>query len=1498
VLLKSDVSDGGASSSVPEFLSGGGELGTLMRAHDWSSTQLGPPAEWPQSLRMAVRIMLTSLQPIWIGWGPDLIYLYNDPYKSIIGGKHPWALGRPTKQVWREIWADIQPLLQTALGGERGTFVESQLLIMERNGYPEETYYTFSYSPIPDDQGRVGGIFCANSDDTARVIGERQLSLLRELAASTAAVRTWTEACAQSAQALASNQHDLPFALLYVGNRGDSAVSLVESSGIATAHPAVPPLIGLTDASPWPIAGVLRTHETAIIDVPPRLSETLPTGAWQKPPSKAAILPVSAAGEMGRFGVLIAGLNPYRLVDENYRGFLGLGAGQIAAALSSAQAYEDERRRAEALAELDRAKTTFFSNVSHEFRTPLTLMLGPIEDMLAEAASRSEEERERLSAVHRNGMRLLRLVNSLLDFSRIEAGRMQASFEPTDLVEFSREIAGIFRSAIEKAGLRLVVETETLPADVHLDRDMWEKILINLFSNAFKFTHEGEIRLSIRAGDDRSHAVLTLSDTGIGIPEDELPRLFERFHRIEGAKGRSIEGTGIGLALVQELVKLHGGTIEAASEVGSGTAFTLRIPFGTGHLATEHVRKGPRRHRPLALSEQEMRLMPGMQAEEGPATAKGEGEPLAASPVDGPLPGTGKRIVLADDNMEMRDYVARLLAAQGYSVERVPDGEAALSAVRRERPDLLLTDVMMPKVDGLGVLRAIREDKTLATLPVLMLSARAGEEAKVEGLAAQADDYLAKPFTAKELVARVNSNIQLSAFRRRIIEAENRYVISQERLTRALSTGRVAVYDWEVDSDRLSILGPLAEVFGVRAETAAEGLPLDQFLEGILAEDREATVAAVQRTVRTGAPFDVEYRVAGAGQVRTVVSRGNIEARPSGHRQFSGVLIDVTDEKAVQRELRQKTTALQILNDTSAAISGNLDLKAIVQSITDAGVKLVGAEFGAFFYNVRDEAGDRYMLYTLSGAPYEAFSSFAMPRNTAIFSPTFNGEGIVRSDDIRRDPRYGHNAPYRGMPPGHLAVRSYLAVPVKGRTGEVLGGLFFGHSRPGIFGMETEDLVLGLSAQAAVAMENATLFQTVQRELASRQKAEADLHEINATLEQRVADEVSRRAAAEDALRQAQKMEAIGQLTGGVAHDFNNLLTIIMGGLESIRRARPEDHGRITRAAEMALQGTQRAASLTGRLLAFSRRQPLDPRPLDLNLLVREMTELLHRSLGEHIELEGIMAPRLWTVEVDKNQLESAILNLAVNARDAMPDGGKLTIETANTALDETYTQTDREVIPGQYVMLSVSDNGTGMPSETLERAFEPFFTTKEVGKGTGLGLSMVYGFAKQSGGHVTIYSEPTQGTTVKLYFPRFVSEYGAVQPVSERKVPGASRRETVLVVEDNDDVRNYSGSVLRELGYHVLEAGHPDEAELILRSESRIDLLFTDIVLPGRSGRALAETAKRIRPGIRVLYTTGYSKNAIVHHGRLDADVSLIGKPFTFGQLAAKVRDVLDRSC
>ena len=419
--------------------------------------------------------------------------------------------------------------------------------------------------------------------------------------------------------------------------------------------------------------------------------------------------------------------------------------------------------------------------------------------------------------------------------------------------------------------------------------------------------------------------------------------------------------------------------------------------------------------------------------------------------------------------------------------------------------------------------------------------------------------------------------------------------------------------------------------------------------------------------------------------------------------------------------------------------------------------------------------------------------------------------------------------------------------------------------------------------------------------LSQADRLNCELSRLNETLEQRVADEIRERMEVEEALRQAQKMEAIGQLTGGVAHDFNNLLTVIMGSLDSIRRqlddpAKEPDIARLRRLQSMAFQGAERASTLTSRLLAFARRQPLKPEPIDVNRLATGLTDLLQRTLGERISLETVSTPGLWLAKADPAELESALVNVAINARDALPDGGKLTIETANAWLDEEYVRALTEPVPpGQYVMLAVADTGHGMDRQTLDRVFEPFFTTKEVGKGTGLGLSQVYGFVRQSGGHIRIYSEPGAGTTVKLYLPREVDmQAEASRPQLEIAADGGS--ETILVVEDHDGLREYSTSVLRELGYQVLEAPEGGQALELLKTRQDVQLLFTDVVLPGLNGRQLADQALRVRPDLKVLFTTGYTRNAIVHNGRLDQGVDLISKPFTFAALASKVRQVLDR--
>jgi PAS domain S-box-containing protein len=785
-------------SSPADFLAGGGEMGERIRALDWSTTPLGAVQHWPQSLKTVVRIMLTSRQPIWIGWGPELIKLYNDPYKAIVGGKHPQALGQPAAVVWHEIWDEVEPRLRTALQNNEGTYDESLLLIMERYGYQEETYYTFSYSPVPGDQGGVGGIICANTDDTQRIIGERQVQLLHDLATATVDAHTVEEACQLSAKSLAHNPYDIPFAMLYLLDRDQHRGYLAGNVGIQKDHPAVPASIALDPDTVWPFAAAAQNQQVCLISDLEHLFDHLPTGAWKRPPCQAVAVPIAPSGQTGKAGMLLVGLNPFRLFDEGYQGFLNLVASQIAACLANAQAYEEECKRAEALAEIDRAKTLFFSNVSHELRTPLTLMLGPIEDTLAEQSSLSYEQRKRTELLHRNALRLLKLINTLLDFSRLEAGRIQAAYEPTNLAAFTADLASSFRSTIENAGMQLIVDCPALDLPVYVDHDMWEKIVLNLLSNAFKYTLKGSITVTLRQKE--ATAELSVQDTGVGIPAKELPRMFERFHRVKGTEGRTYEGTGIGLSLVQELVKLHSGTVSVQSTLGQGSTFTVTLPLGVAHLPKERIIAKQTSAAPsLTLYLNETLRLLARHAEESellPDTAlisDGSKPSQQSKAADAGEKTPSARILFADDNADMREYVSRLLQTR-YEVQTVSDGKAALAAVKEQQPDLVLADIMMPVMDGFELLQALRADPRTRTLPVILLSARAGEEARVEGMDVGADDYLVKPFSTRELLARVGAHLEMARIRR---EAEEQLKESEERF-RALADN-MSQFAWMAD---------------------------------------------------------------------------------------------------------------------------------------------------------------------------------------------------------------------------------------------------------------------------------------------------------------------------------------------------------------------------------------------------------------------------------------------------------------------------------------------------------------------------------------------------------------------------------------------------------------------------------------------------------------------------------------------------------------------------
>lgn len=1119
-----DTSKSGLDPSATyAFLNGGGEMGARMRAHDWSTSPLGQPETWPRTLRTLVRLMLNAKQPMFIAWGADLAFLYNDDYVPIFGAKHPGALGRPFAEVWSDIWEQIKPLVDQTLGGQ-ASWHEDLLIPMERHGYREEAWFSFSYTPAWDDDGKIAGMFCAATETTGKVLGQQALRQSEERA-----------------------------------------------------------------------RGVLDGMDEAFV-----------------------------------------------LLDREFR--------------------------------------------------------------------------------------ILR---------------------------------------INPAGLRLDTRAE---AEI-VGRTHWE-VWPNTENSAL-----GKLYKKAMA--------------------ERIPVMFEN-----------------------------------------------RYTWSDGREAWTEIRAYP-----------------------------------------------------------------------------APDG---LAVFYRD------------------------------------ISERKHAEARLH----ETEDHYRH-------TVELNPQVSWTA-------------LPNGQLDRVAGRWQ----DW----------------------TGTTGLG-ETWAQALHADDLESSLKAWAHSLATGEPYDIEHRVRmRTGEYRWMHSRASPRRGEDGQIvKWYGTTEDISERRASQDALLEETRALEILNTALAAAASELDLDRLVQKVTDAGVELTGAQFGAFFYNVENPAGESYMLYAISGVPHEAFSKFPMPRNTRVFAPTFNGERIVRSDDITKDPAYGHSEPHRGMPPGHLPVRSYLAVPVTSRSGEVIGGLFFGHAQPGVFHERSERLIVGLAAGAAVAIDNARLFQKAQREIEERRRAEEALRRLNETLEAEVEertrerdqiwqlstdlmdvcradgtllainpawttmlgwseaellasnflglihpddvestlaelarldqgiqtfrfenrfrtkdgsyrliswtavpkeglfyaigrDITTERAAAEtlreteEALRQSQKMEAVGQLTGGIAHDFNNLLTGVIGSLDMLRtriaQGRTDTADRYITAATTS---ANRAAALTHRLLAFARRQPLDPRPVQANALVASLEDLFRRTVGETVALEVVLAGGLWPTLCDPNQLESALLNLVINARDAMPDGGKLTIETCNAHLDDAYVAAQRDVKPGQYVCICVTDTGTGMPQDVIERAFDPFFTTKPIGQGTGLGLSMVYGFARQSEGHAKIYSEVGQGTTIKIYLPRYRGETEAeIESATLAEAPRAETGETVLVVEDEPVVRSLIVEVLEDLGYRTLEAADGPEGLKILQSRRRIDLLITDVGLPGLNGRQLADAAREGRSGLKILFITGYAENATLAAGFLEPGMQMITKPFAVDALAQKIRSII----
>lgn len=862
-------------------------MGKLIREFEWSKTSLGPFDQWPQSLRTCVRIMLTSRQPIWIGWGKDLVKLYNDPYRAILGGKHPRALGQPASVVWKDIWPDIEPLLRKVMDRDEGSYMESQLLIMERNGYPEETYYTFSYTPIPGDHGGTAGMLCVNTDDTSRIIGERQLKTLQHLGNIETQHASLDEVYQAVVTALEKNGKDFPSVAIYrMYNHGIEARLVARSEKGAEDFPEQADL----------------EQSAALGDAVRNREITLVTDGRQ-----LLYIPITNAGDEYPQAVLVATLNPYRRYDAAFSQFAKLVSDQIAMEVNDVLAYEKERSRSEALAEIDRAKTIFFSNISHEFRTPLTLLLGPVEDALNDGAT-TPVNKDRLDIAHRNALRLQKLVNSLLDFSRIEAKRMQVDFERVDIAQLTRNIASSFESIMAKAGLEYIVDCPALPEAVAVDVDMWENIVLNLLSNAFKYTHVGKVTVRLTARD--GGIGLSVADTGIGIPQEEQSKIFERFHRAENIRGRTQEGTGIGLSLVKELVKLHQGEIRLDSLPGKGSVFTVFIPGAGAGAGTETEVKASSNRKIAAFTEE---------------AAKWVGEaPRVQSMGTAEMP----RVLVVDDNADMREYIYRTLEGR-FRVSLATDGAEAYEAVLRDPPDLILSDIMMPKMDGFAFLEATRRHKDIQHIPFIFLSARAGEEARLEGFQSGADDYLVKPFSGKELLVKTEACIRIARIRR--ATERNLYnLFMQTPVGIAVYTGPDLVIDLVNDA----MLG-----YWDRRREDAIGTPLWELLPEAKTQGFDAIAAEVYRTGRSFTSPETPVQLWRGGRLETFYAQFAFEARRDELGNIIGLLgiaNDVTEQvlarqsiEASEERYRELAGHLETLvNERTAELrSSNEDLQ-------------------------------------------------------------------------------------------------------------------------------------------------------------------------------------------------------------------------------------------------------------------------------------------------------------------------------------------------------------------------------------------------------------------------------------------------------------------------------------------------------------------------------------------------------------------------------------------
>jgi PAS domain S-box-containing protein len=1291
-------------------------MGALMRSMDWSKTPIGPVESWSPTLRMMVRVLLVNRFQLFVWWGPTFCQLYNDASRFILGEKHPQSMGQPASECWREIWHTIGPLIEKPFRGGEASWMEDIFLEMNRCGFTEETHFTVAYSPVPDDTvpSGIGGVLATVHEITEKIVGERRVTLLRDLGARSAEAKTAVEACAFAAETLAQHSKDVAFALIYLTD-GDKQAYLAGTAGVDPGELESPLIVELRADSGsqriWPLSEVFQDRTVRVVEDLSRKLATVPPGPWSDPPQSAVVLPIGSTMAHQPAGLLILGISSRLRFDDRYRDFCKLVASQVASAITNARAYEEEKERAEALAEIDRAKTAFFSNVSHEFRTPLTLMLGPVEDMLAHAGDSFTGRREELELVHRNNQRLLKLVNALPDFSRIEAGRMEAVFEPTDLAVLTTELVSVFRSAVETSGLRLSADCPTLSGPVHVDRVMWEKIVLNLISNAFKFTFEGEIAVSLLEVDQRVE--LIVSDTGIGIAESELPRIFDRFHRVQGARGRTFEGSGIGLALVQELAKLHGGSVRVESIEGRGSRFTVSIPLGQAHLADERV---SRREQSVtvgakAYMEGALQWLPNASGKTTELEEASRSSQLTvrsdARPVGNTSANSSARILFVDDNSEMREYVRRLLA-DSYEVQAVDDGEAALAAVHSSLPDLVLTDVMMPRLDGFGLLQALRADPRTQRIPVIVLSARAGEESRVEGIEAGADDYLIKPFSARELLARVSARLEVAKLNQKALRRERELRetaealgASEECFRRYFELGLIGMAITSPTKGCLEVNDEICKILGY---SRSELLRMT-WAQMTHPDDVAADVANFDRVMKgetDGYSIDKRWIRKDGQVIHTTISVKCLRLPDGTIDYFLALLQDISERKRAEEALAAAHNELE-----RRVVERTRELSAVNKKLRrEIAQRRRGEEEQRKIAVLVENSQDFIGFASLEGQPHflNPAGRTMVGLGSAAEVLTTRGLDYVMEDDRK--------------------MFQEEILPIVLREGHWEGELRFKHFKTGA--------VIPLHQHVFLINEPGTkrsiAIATIARDITERKRSEESLR------------------AAQSQLAHMARVATMGEMAASIAHEVNQPLTAVVtsagAALRWLGQSPPNaDEARIA-ITEIVKQG-HRASDVIARIRALVRKSSPCISTVGLNRLIEEVLILTRHQVVElGVRVRRELAADIPPISGDSVQLQQVLMNLILNAIEA-------TVVRNEGARELVLTSKRRGA---NDIVIAVHDSGTGIDPQHLDQLFEPFFTTKSTGIGMGLAISR--SIVEAHGGRLWATSNEKFGATFQFSLP------------------------------------------------------------------------------------------------------------------------------------------------